>query len=198
MPHEVGDGAVRIHHELPHAGGDFAKAVRRHVGAHADGDARGAVHQQIGKPRGQYDRLFELIVEVGLEVDRFFVDVVEQIDSERLQSSFGIAIRRGRISVDRAEVALAVHQRHAQRELLHHAHERVIDGGITMWVILAQYVADHGRALLVRPVRVQPQLIHRVQNSTVHGLEPVPYIGKSALHDHAHRVVEERLPHLLF
>ena len=64
---------------------------------------------------------------------------------------FGVAHRRRRIAVDRAEIALAVDQQVAHRERLRHAHDRVVDRGIAVRVILADHVADHARALLVRP-----------------------------------------------
>src|SRR5699024_11749058 len=48
---------------------DFAQVVRRDVGGHADGDAAGAVHQQLGHAGRQDHRLGGAAVVVGLEVD---------------------------------------------------------------------------------------------------------------------------------
>jgi hypothetical protein len=45
--------------------------------------------------------------------------------------------------------------------------------------------------------RRQPRLLHGVQDPAVHRLQPVPHVRQRALHDDAHRVVEERVPHLL-
>ena len=52
---------------------DFAEVVRRNVGGHADGDAVGAVDQQVGEPAGQDDRLQVPAVVVGDDVDGFVV-----------------------------------------------------------------------------------------------------------------------------
>jgi hypothetical protein len=52
--------------------------VRRDVGGHADGDAAGAVDEQIGEARRQNDGLALGIIVVVLEVDRVLVDVLEQ------------------------------------------------------------------------------------------------------------------------
>src|SRR5438105_4632497 len=101
-----------------------------------------------------------------------------------------------RIAVDRAEVALAVHQGIAQREVLDHADHGVVDRAVAVRVVLAQDVADHRRALLVGPSGNQSQLVHRVQNPPVHRLQAVAHIGQGATHDDAHRVVDERLAHL--
>ena len=67
----------------------------------------------------------------------------------------GVAHRRRVVAVDRAEVALPVDQRVAQREVLRHAHERVVDRGVAVRVVLAHHVADDARALHVRPVPVR-------------------------------------------
>src|SRR5580693_7795109 len=40
---------------------------------------------------------------------------------------FGVAHGRGRIAVDRTEIALPVDERQAHGEILRHAHERVVD-----------------------------------------------------------------------
>ena len=57
----------------------FAEVVRRNVGRHADGDAAGAVDQQVGKLRRHHRRLEQAVVVVRLEVDRVLVEVVEQV-----------------------------------------------------------------------------------------------------------------------
>ena len=57
---------------------DFAEIVRRDVGGHADGDAAGAVDQQVRKLRRQDRRLLLAVVVVRLEIDGVLVDVVEQ------------------------------------------------------------------------------------------------------------------------
>ena len=59
-----------------HAGVDhLAEIVRRDVGRHADGDAAGAVDQQIGEARRQHHRLVLVAVVVRLEIDGVLVDV---------------------------------------------------------------------------------------------------------------------------
>ena len=105
---------------------DLGQVVRRDVGRHPDRDAGRAVDEQVRQPRRQDRRLHLLAVVVRREVDGFLVDVGEHLGGDLLQPAFGVAVRRGAVAVDRAEVALAVDQRVAQREVLHHPHQRLV------------------------------------------------------------------------
>ena len=168
----------------------LAEIVRRDVGRHADRDAAGAVDEQIGKARRQDDRLFFLLVIVRLEVDGVVLEIVEQSDRDRREPRLGVALRRGRVAVDRAEIALPVDERRAHREVLRHAHERVVDRKLAVRVILTDHVADGARRLVVGAVGGEVVLVHRIEDAPVHGLQAVANVGQSAAHDHAHRVIE--------
>src|SRR2546427_5797454 len=63
---------------------------------------------------------------------------------------------------------------------------------------LAHAVADAASRLLVAAVRGQAEQLHRVEHAAVDGLEAVANVGQRASDDDGHRVVEVRLPHLLF
>ena len=101
---------------------DFTQVVRRHVGRHADRDAGRTVDEQIRDARRQHRRLAFLLVVVELEIDGLLVDVGEQVGREALEAALGITHRRGVVAVNRAEVALSIDQRIAQRKILRHAH----------------------------------------------------------------------------
>ena len=181
-----------------HAGVDhFAEIVRRDVGRHADRDAARAVDQQIGKARRQDHRLVLVAVVVLLEVDGVFVDVLEQRHRRLGQAAFGVAHRRGRIAVDRAEIALPVDQRQAHREVLRHAHQRVIDRLVAVRVIFAHHVADDARRFHVLLVGRVALLVHRIEDAAVDRLQAVAHVGERTRHDHAHRVIEIRALHLV-
>jgi hypothetical protein len=70
--------------------------------------------------------------------------------SRARQARLGVAVGRRRVAVDRAEVALAVDERVAHREVLREADHRVVDAGVAVRVVLAEHVADDRGALLVR------------------------------------------------
>ena len=195
--HQVVDGGVRVVHQLDGGVDRLAQVVRRDVRGHAHGDTRGAVDEQVREPRRQHDRLAPALVVVGHEVDGVGVDVAQHLDRQRRQPALRVAHGRGRVAVLVAEVALAVHQRVAQREPLGHAHQRVVGGAVAVRVVLAQHVAHHRGALRVGAVRLQAALVHREQHAPVHRLEAVAHVGQRAAHDHAHRVIEVAAAHLL-
>ena len=171
--------------------------VRGNVGRHADGDAAGAVDQQVGELRRHHRRLEQAVVVVRLEVDRVLVEVVEQVLRDLRQPRFGVALGGRRVAVDRAEVALAVDQRHAHGELLRHAHQRVVDGEVAVRMEVAHRVAHDLGRLHVLLVPVEPQPLHGVEDAPVHGLQAVAHVGQRAGDDHAHGVLEVRALHLL-
>ncbi len=176
---------------------DLAEIVRRDVGRHADGDAAGAVDEQVRELRRQHHRLALGIVVVRLEIDGVLVDVLEQRIGDLGEAHLGVAHRRGRIAVDRAEIALAVDQRQAHGEILRHAHQRVIDRLVAMGMVFADDVADHAGGLAIRLVPFVAGLVHRIEDAPVHRLEPVAHVGQRAGHDHAHGVIEIGALHLL-
>ena len=195
---QVGDGRIGAVDQHLDRLGHLAQVVRRDVGGHADRDAAGAVDEEVGDLGGEDRRLAKPVVEVGLEIDRVLVDVLQHRERDPGEPRLGVPVGRGRIAVHRAEVALPVDQRIAERELLDHPDQRVIDRAVAVRVVLAQHVAHHRRRLLVRPPRHQPQLVHRVQDPAVHRLQPVSHVRQGPGDDDAHRVVDERLLHLLF
>ena len=183
---QVGDGPHRLH-----------EVVWRDVGGHAHRDPRRAVDDEIREPAGEHGGLAQPVVEVGDEVDGFLVDVRQHRHGDARQAGFRVAVRRRGIAVDRAEVPLPIHERVAQRERLDHAHEGVVQGHVAVRVILAQHVAHHRRAFLVGPAGHETELVHGVEDAAVNGLETVAHVRQRALHDHAHRIVEEGLADLV-
>ena len=72
---------------------DLAQIVRRDVGRHADGDALGAVDQQVREAGRQDLRLALGVVVVRLEIDGVLVDVVEQRIGDAGEPRLGVAHR---------------------------------------------------------------------------------------------------------
>ena len=175
---------------------DFAQVVRRNVRGHADGDAARAIHEQVRNFRREHDGLFARLIEVRDEIDRLFFEIGEDFLGDFCEARFGVPHRRGRIAVDGAVVSLPVDQRVAHVEGLRQAHERRINDGFAVRVIIARSVAANFRALAVAAIRGQAQVVHRHQDAPLHRLQAVAHVGNRARHDHAHRVIEVRLLHL--
>jgi hypothetical protein len=171
----------------------FGGVVRRDRGRHADGDALRAVGQKIGERRRQHHRLLAGAVIARAEIDRVFVDAVDQQACDLRQPRLGVAHRRRIIAVDVAEIALAVDQRIALGEVLRQPHQRVVDRLVAMRMEIAHHVADHLGRLLEGRAGVEPQQAHAVQNAAVHRLEAVARVRQRAVHDGRQRVSEVAL-----
>ena len=141
----------------------------------------GAVEQQVGQRAGRTSGSCSLCVVVGAEVDRVLVDVGQQL--------FGDAGSGGpRCSAwppaqspsTRAEVALAVDQRVAQREVLRHAHQRVVDGGSPCgWYLPSTSPTDAGALLVLARVERRPSsfIAYRMRRCT--GFRPSRTSGRA-------------------
>ncbi|MCY1171370.1 hypothetical protein D9M73_114790 [compost metagenome] len=187
--HRIDDGERRVDH--------FAEIVRRDVGRHADGDAARAIDQQIGETRRQHRRLALGPVIVGHEIDGVLVDVLEQRTRDLGETRLGIAHGRGLIGVHRAEIALAVDQRHAHRPVLAHTDQGFVDRAVTVRVIFTHRVTDDAGAFAIGPVINEAAFRRRPQDTAVDGLQTITNIGKRARDDHAHRIVEIARLHLV-
>ena len=172
---------------------DLAQVVRRDVGGHAHGDAGRAVDEQVGQLGRQHGRLHARAVVVLDEVDGVLVDVRQQLGGDGGHARLGVAHGGRRVAVDRAEVALAVDERVAQREVLGEAHQRVVQrtgrrAGGTCPSPRRRWRRTCGSwRSSVRPISC---IVNRI--AAVDGLEAVADVRQRAADDDAHGVVEVR------
>ena len=172
---------------------ELAGIVRRDVGRHADGDARGAVGQQIGEIAGEHRRLLLAAVVVGAEVDGVLVDPVEQLGGDLGQPCLGVAVGGRVIAVDIAEIALAVDQRIAHGKILREARQRVVNRLIAVGMEVAHSVADDLGAFAELALRLEAKLAHGIEQTPVHRLQPIAHIGQRPVHDGGECVSEVAL-----
>ena len=97
-----------------HRADNLLEVMRRDVGGQAHRDARRAVDQQVGEPRGQDLRLLEGIVKVQMEGHSVLIQIAQHLQRQRSHARLGITHGGGAVAVDGAKVAMAVHQRGAQ------------------------------------------------------------------------------------
>ena len=168
--HQVDKLRLGVVDEHTDAVDDLAQVVGRDIGGHTDRDTAGAVHQQVGESAGQHHGLFGGVIEVGGVVHRILFDVRQHIQAHLAHTSLGITIGGGGVAVDGTEVTVTVDQRIAQREILRHTHQRVVDGGVTVGVIVTQHVTDGGGALTVCLIGGKAVLVHGVEDAAVHRL----------------------------
>ena len=75
--HQLGGGDVGV---VQHRAGcidGLVEVMRRDVGSHTDGDAVGAVDQQVGEARRQNRGLLQGLIVVRVEIDGFFIQVAQ-------------------------------------------------------------------------------------------------------------------------
>ena len=177
---------------------NLSQVVRRNLGSHTNGDAIGSIHQQVRITRRQHRGLRFGAVVVGIKIDRFFIEILQQRGRNARQTSFGISIRRRRVAIHRAKVSLPIHQRRAHGKRLRQPHQRIIDSQIPVRMVLAHHFADDAGALARGASGSQPHLLHRVQNAAMHRLQSVANVRQSTADNHRQRIVEIRPLHLVF
>jgi hypothetical protein len=111
---QVVDADRRVFQHGQTAGNHFIEVVRRNIGRHAHRDTGRAVDQQIGDARRHDQRFIFGTVVVRPEIDRFLVEVFEQLMADLGHPDFGVTHGRRVVTVDRTEVALAIDQHVAQ------------------------------------------------------------------------------------
>ena len=177
---------------------NLAQIVRRDIGRHANGDARRAIDQHIGRHGRQDGGLAQRSVKVVDEINRLLVDVNQQLAPDIGHPRFRIAHGGRAVAINAAEVALPVYEHVAHREVLRHSNHGVVNGAVAVWMVLAQHFAHDSRAFLVPAARVHTHIVHGVENAPMHRLQPVARIGQRPRHDHAHRVTQVGVAHFAF
>ena len=175
---------------------ELAQVVRRDAGRHADGDAFGAVGQQVGEARGQDGGFLVAAVVVVLEIDAFFVDVADHFHGQGCHLALGVTGGGGAQVAGGAEVTLAGDEGVAQRPGLHEAREGVVDRGVAVGVVVTHDLADDAGGLGEGGGGTVAAVVHGVQDAAVDGLEAVAHVGQGAPDDDAHGVVEVGALHL--
>src|SRR5512135_1599569 len=66
-----------------------------------------------------------------------------------------------------------------------------------MRMIFTDHVADDARGFLVRLAVLVPQFVHGEEDAALHGFQAIADVGKRPPYNHAHRVVEVTLAHLV-
>ena len=190
-----GDGRVI---DIGQAGLDnFAEIVRRDVGGHADGNTASAVHQQVGETCGQNLRFFAAAVIIGLEINRVFVEIIQQRVGDLVQPCFGVPHRCGRIRVHRSEVTLTIDQRHAHRPILRHTGKRIVNRAVAMRVIVAHDVADNLCRFAIWSASDKAAFLACEQYAAVNGLQAVTHVRQGAGYNDRHRIIEVARLHFI-
>ena len=158
--------------------------------------------EQPGRPDRRPALVEDLDVDVHLAVrfdGREIGDAHTSTTGKSHPGVTGDAVPVGRcgVAVHGTEVALTVDEGIAHHPRLGEPDHGVVDRRVTMGVVVLQHLADDRRALLVPRPRGHPLLEHRVEDATLHRLEPVADIRQGAADDDAHRIVHVARAHLV-
>ena len=197
ISHEPFDGDRGIINLGADAVDALAEIVRRHVGRHTHSDACAAIDEEVWESCWKNGGLCAGLVVVRIEVDRAFVHVGHERGAKVLEAGLGVTHGRWRIAFHRAEVTLAVHEHVAHRPWLSHVNEGRVNRLVAVRVVVTHRFTDDLRALEVLAVWLDAKFVHRKKNAALRGLETIACIRQGARDDDGHRVVEERLRHLL-
>ena len=167
--------------------------MRGYARRHTDGNSVRAVYQKIGITCRQYGGLHSRVVEVGIKINRLFVDIPYHFGGNLAHSRFRITVSGRRVSVHRTEVSVSVNERTADRKVLRKPDEGVVNGAVAVGVIFTQNVADDKRTLTVRSVRGEVQFVHRIEYTAVNGFKSVPDVRDSSRYVDRHGVCDKRL-----
>ena len=132
------------------------------------------------------------------KVNGFLIQIGQQLMGNLFHTHFGVTHGGRTITIEGAEVALAINQRITHVEILRHPDDCVISRVIAMRVIFTDDITDDSRRLHIAPVEGVVQNIHGKQNTTMHGLQAVAHIRQSTTNNDAHGIVEVRLPEFIF
>ena len=175
----------------------LGEIVRWNVGRHTDRDSRRSVHQKIRETRREYCRLLLSFIVVRDEIDRLTIEIVEQFVGDPVQPDLGVPHGGRGITVNGTEVTLTINKGVAQRKGLGQPYDRIIHGGISVRMILADHVAHDAGRFLVGLIPVVAKHRHGVEDPSMYRLQPVAHIWKRTANDYTHRVIEVGLTHLL-
>ena len=89
---------------------DLGQVVRRNVGRHADSDAGRPIDEKVREPRGKNCWLLARRVVGSREIDGVCVKVAEKFRSETVEAGLCVTHGSCRVTVNVAEVSLAVNQ----------------------------------------------------------------------------------------
>ena len=167
----------------------------RNIRRHSDSNTAGTVDQKIGEAGRKHTGLFAGFIKVRIPVNRFLINIAKHLIRNFGKARFRVSIGSGRISINRTKVSVSIHQHIPHGKILCKTDHRIIDGGISVRMVVAQDIANAGSRFFKRFIRCQTAFIHRIKDSAVHGLQAVTHIRKSTGYNNRHCIVDIALLH---
>src|SRR5260370_35109974 len=106
-----------------------------------------------------------------------------------------MGVGRGSIAILASHVALSLDQRVAQSKRLCQAYRRIIDRGISMWMVVSQDQSDHLSAFHRWTAREKTRLAHPGENTALHRLQTITSVAQRPVRYHRETVDRKGPPH---
>ena len=123
-------------------------------------------------------------------MDSAAAEVRQYFARDRRHTAFRVSHGRSIVAIDRTEVTAAVDQGHSEREGLSHANKRIVDSSVAVRVIITHNIADDLGTFTMLARKVEPLLVHRVQNSTLNRFQTISDVRQRPTCDDGQGVVE--------
>ena len=170
----------------------------RNIGSHADRDALAAVDQQVRKAAGQDVGFLFGLIKVGVPIDGILVNIRQHLAGHFGHAGLSITVSSRGVTVHGTEVTLAIDQRVTQAEILGQTDHSVVDGGVAVGMVGTQHSTNGIGGFAVGMLWIIAALVHRVQDTAMHGFQAIAHIRQCARNDNRHRVVQKGRLYLLF
>ena len=164
--------------------------MRRNAGGHTYGDTICTVYQKVWNLHRKHLRLLLCLVEVWHKVYYIFVKICQKnLLGQFLQSCLCISHGSGAVSLNGAEVSVAVYQGFALLEILCHYNQCFINRAVPVRVVFTHGISNDTGALTIWTVVTDPKLVHIIQGSSLYRLQAIADIRKCPGNDNAHGII---------
>ena len=195
--HQLWNRDIRVLANSKYSVNDFSQLMWRDICCHPYCDTGSTVYKQVWKTCRQYDWFSFRSIVVILVVNGVFIDVPKNLHGNFRHSCLGVTHCCRCVPIDRSEVSMPIYKHVPEVEVLRHTYHRVVNGGVTMRVILPDYFPYDTGGFLVGLIRCHAQIVHCIQNTAMNWFQSVPYIRQGTGYNYTHGIVKERCSHFL-
>ena len=172
--------------------------MRRYICCHSYGNTGASVYQKRRNPCRENNRFSSFFIKVRRKVNRIFIYIFKQNICKLAHSCFRISVCSRGISVHGSKVSVTVYERVSHGKILSKSYHSVIYGCISVRMISTYNITYGCSRFKERLINGKVFFIHRIEYSSVYGLQTVSDIRQSSAHDYAHCIIYEGFLHSFF
>ena len=190
ITHQTSDTDLIVFHICLDCIDHLSQVMRRNTGCHTYCNSFCAIYKKIWNFNRKNRRFFFCLIKVRYKIHHIFIQIIQKnLLGKLFQPGLRIPHSRSAVAFNGTEVSMAVHKSFSFFKLLGHHNKCLINRAVAMRVVFTHGIAYDTGAFTVRPVVTDSQLIHVIQRSSLHRLQPVSHIRKSTRNNDAHGIV---------